>query len=92
MDTTNDSNFIGGFAGSLRDRQTGLDPHPSGADSIHGSGCTSQLGFDAATSIATNGRILILEGLQAALVNESSLITQMVVSSTMIVMMMMSGS
>ena len=66
MDTTNDSNFIGGFAGSLRDRQTGLDPQSSGTDSLHVSGCTHQQGFDAATSIATNGRILILEGLQAA--------------------------
>ena len=66
MDTNNDLNFIGGFAGSLRDRQTGLDPDPSGAKSVHVSGCTPQLEFDAATSITTNGRFPISEGLQAA--------------------------
>ena len=66
MDTNNDLNFIGGFAGSLRDRQTGLDPDPSGAESVHVSGCTPQLEFDAATSITTNGRFPISEGLQAA--------------------------
>ena len=66
MDTNNDSNFIGGFGGSLRDQLTGLDPDPSGVDSIHVSGCITQLGFDAATSINTNGRIPISEGLQAA--------------------------
>ena len=66
METNNDSNFISGFAGSLRDWQTGTDPDPSGADSLHVSGCTSQLEFDAATSIATNGRIPISEGLKAA--------------------------
>ena len=58
--------LIGGFAGSLRDQRTGQDPDPSGADSVHVSGCTSHLEFDAATSITTNGRIPILEGLQAA--------------------------
>ena len=66
MDSNNDSNFIGGFAGSLRDRQTGLDPDPSGADSLHVSGCTPQLEFDAATNIAIDGRIPLSEGLQAA--------------------------
>ena len=66
METNNNSNFIDGFAGSLRDQQTGLVPDPSGADSIHVSGCTPQLEFDAVTSITTNGRILISEGLQAA--------------------------
>ena len=66
MDCNNGSNFIGGFAGSLRDRRTGLDPDPSGADSLHVSGCTPQLVIDAATSIATNGRIPISEGLQAS--------------------------
>ena len=65
MNTNNNSNFIGGFAGSLRDWQTGLDPDPSGADSLHASGCTPQLEFDAATSNATNRRIPISEGLQA---------------------------
>ena len=55
---------ICGFAGSLRDWQTGLDPDPSGADSLHVSGCTPQLEFDTATGIATNGRIPISEGLQ----------------------------
>ena len=30
--TNNDSNFIGGFAGSLKDRWTGLYPDPTGAD------------------------------------------------------------
>ena len=38
MDTNNDLN--GGFAGSLRDQRTGLDPDPSRAGSIHVSGCT----------------------------------------------------
>ena len=66
MDTNNDSNFISGFAGSLRDWPTGLDPDPNGADSLHVIGCTPQLEFDTATSIASNGRILISEGLQAA--------------------------
>ena len=66
MDTNSNSNFIGGFGGSLRKRPTGLDPDPSGADSIHVSGCTPQLQFDAATTITTNGRIPISEGLQAA--------------------------
>ena len=65
MDTTNDSNFIGGFTGSLKDRQTGLDPESRRADSLHVSGCIPQLEFDTATSIATNGRISISEGLQA---------------------------
>ena len=65
MDTSNNSNFIGSFAGSLRDRQSGLDPDPSGADSLHVSGCTPQLEFDAASSIVTTGRIPISEGLQA---------------------------
>ena len=66
IDTNNNSNFIGGFASSLKDRQTGLDPDPSGADSVHVSGCTPQLEFDAATIITTNGRIPISEGLQVA--------------------------
>ena len=66
MDTNSNSNFIGVFAGSLRDRRTGLDPDPSGADSIHVSGCTPQLEFDAATTITTNRRIPISESLQAA--------------------------
>ena len=65
MDTNNDSNFIGGFAGSLRDQQTGVDPDPSQPDRLRVSGCTPKLEFDAATSIATNGRIPI-SGLQAA--------------------------
>ena len=65
MDTNNDLNFIGRFAGSLRDRRAGLDPDPSGGDSIHISGSTPQLKFDVATSITTNGRIPISEGLQA---------------------------
>ena len=66
MDTHNDTNFIGGFADSLKDWRTGLDPHPSGADSAHISSCTPQLELDAATSITTNGRIPISEGLQAS--------------------------
>ena len=66
MDTNNDSNFIGGFAGNLRDRRTGLDPDPSGANSVHVSSCTPQLEFDAATNVTTNGRIPVSEGLQAA--------------------------
>ena len=66
MNTNNNSNFIGGFAGSPRDRWTGLDPDLRGADSLHVSGCTPQLEFDAAASIAINGRIPISEGLPAA--------------------------
>ena len=66
MDTNNDSNFIGGFAGSLRDRRTRLDPDPSGANSLHVSGCTPHVEFDVATSIATNRRIPISEGVQAS--------------------------
>ena len=50
----------------MRDQRNGLDLDPSGADSVHVSGCTPQLEFDAATSIATNGRIPFSEGLQAA--------------------------
>ena len=42
-----------------------MDPNPSEADSSHASGCTLQLEFDTATSITTNGRISISEGLQA---------------------------
>ena len=64
MDTDNDSNFVGGFADSLR--QIGVDPDPSRADSLHVSDCAPQPEFDAATSIATHGRISISEGLQAA--------------------------
>ena len=59
MDTNNDSNFIGGFAGSLRDQRTGMDPDPSGADSIYVCSCTPQLKLDAATNITTNRRIPI---------------------------------
>ena len=63
---TNNSDFIGGFAGSLRVWKTGLDPEPSGANSLHFRGCTPQLEFDAATSIVTNGRIPISENLQSS--------------------------
>ena len=35
---------------SLRDRRTGLDPHPSGADSSTVSGRASQLEVDSATN------------------------------------------
>ena len=35
--------LIGDFAGSLRDRRTGLGPDPNGAGSLHVSGCTFQL-------------------------------------------------
>ena len=66
MDTNNDSIFIGGFAGSVRDQQTRLDPDLGGADSLYVGVCTPQLEFDAASSIATNGRTPIAEGLQAA--------------------------
>ena len=66
MHINNDLNFIGSFAGSLRNRQTELDLDPSGADSLHVSGFSPQLEFDAATSIATNERISIPEGLKAA--------------------------
>ena len=66
MDTNNDSSFIGGIAGSLRDWQTVSDPDPSGTDSLHISGCTPQMDFEAATSIAINGRLHISEGLQTA--------------------------
>ena len=43
-----------------------LDPDSSWTDSAYLSGCTPQLEFDIATSITTNGRIPISEGLQAA--------------------------
>ena len=66
MDTNKDSNFIGGFAGSFRDKRTEMDPDLSRADSLHVSGYTLQLVFHAATSIATNGRITVSEALQAA--------------------------
>ena len=67
MDTNNYSDFIGGFADNLRDQQTGLDPDPSGTDSLHVSGCTPQLEFDATTSIiVTNGKITISDGQQVA--------------------------
>ena len=66
MDINNNANFIGGFPGSLRDLQTNLDPGPGGADNLHVSGCTPQLEFESATSSATNERIPISEGLQAA--------------------------
>ena len=66
MNTNNDSNFIGGFAGSLMDQRTEVDPDPSRADNLHVSGCTPHLEFDAATRIPTKGRISISEGLQAA--------------------------
>ena len=66
MDTNNDSNYIGGFGGSLREQWTGLDLDPSGADSTPVSGCILQVEFGAATSITTNGTISISEGLQAA--------------------------
>ena len=66
MDISDNWNFIGGFACSLRDQRTVLDPDPSGADSTHVSGCIPWLEFDAATSTTTNARIPISEGLQAA--------------------------
>ena len=66
MDTNNDSKFIGGFAGSLRDRRTGLDPDPNGADSLHVSGCTPQMEFDAVTSFVNQVRTPVSDGLQAA--------------------------
>ena len=66
MDTNNNLKFIGGFVVSLGDGLTGLDPHSSWAGSLHVSGCTPQLDFDAATSIAANGRIPISEGLKAS--------------------------
>ena len=44
---------------------TFMNPGTSGADSLHVSGCTTQLEFDAAISIVTNRRIPISEGLQA---------------------------
>ena len=66
MDTDDDWNVIGGFAGSLRDRWTGLDPDPNGADGLYVSRYAPQLEFDATTSITANGRIPISEGLQAA--------------------------
>ena len=48
------------------EQQTGLGPDLNGANSLHVSGCTPQLEFDTASSIATTGRIPILEGLQTA--------------------------
>ena len=48
------------------DWQTGLDPDPSGAESLRVSSCIPQLKFDRATSIVTKERIPISEGLQDA--------------------------
>ena len=45
-------NFTFGLAGSLGDQGIGLDTDPK--DSLYVSGCTSQLEFDAATSIANS--------------------------------------
>ena len=66
MNTSNDSNFIGYVAGSLRGQGTRLEPDPSGADSLYVSGYIPKPEFDAATSIVTNGKITIPEGQQAA--------------------------
>ena len=66
MDTSNDSSFIGYFAGSLRGQGTRLEPDPSGAESLYVSGYIPKPEFDAAKSIATNGRTTIPGGLQAA--------------------------
>ena len=65
MNTNNDSNFIGCFAVSLEGSIYWLHPDPSGLTAYVPLGCTLQLEFDAATSIATNGRFPISEGLQA---------------------------
>ena len=46
MDTNNDSSFIGGFACSLSDQQSWLDPDSNGADNLYVSSCTPQLEFD----------------------------------------------
>ena len=48
-------------ANSLRDRRTGLDQNPSGADSSTVSGCTSHLEFDS----GTNREIPLPEAIQA---------------------------
>ena len=89
MDTSNNSNFIGGFAASLWDQRTRLDPDPSGAHSLHVSGCTPQLESDAASSIATTARIPISEGVQAASGKEKFQSgNRNVVRSTMIVVAM----
>ena len=89
MDTSNNLNFIGGFAASLRDQWTRLDPDPSGADSLHVSACTPQLEFDTASSIATTARIPISEGVKAASGKEKFQPgNRNVVRSTMIVMAM----
>ena len=92
MNTNNDSNFIGRFAGSLMDQRTEVDPDPSRADNLHVSGCTPHLDFDAATRIPTKEESLYQKVYRQPLVKESfSLITEMVVRSTMIVRKM-SGS
>ena len=67
-----------------------MDPDLNGAGSLHVSGFTPQLEFDGATSITTNERIPILEGLQA--VSGKRMFQpgmfEMVVKSTVIVMKM----
>ena len=68
MDSKNNLNFIGGFAGSMKDQETGLDPIPSGADSQHVSGCTPQLEFEVATSMALTEESLYLKVYRLALV------------------------
>ena len=89
MDTNNDSKFIGSFAASLRYWRTGLDPDPNGADRLHVSGCIPQLEIDAVTSFVNKGRTLYQIVYRLPLVKRSfSLITDMVMRNTMIVMAM----
>ena len=84
MDSKNNLNFIGGFAGSMKDQETGLDPIPSGADSQHVSGCTPQLEFEVATSMTLTDESLYLKVYRLPLVKKGlDLITEKVVRSTM---------
>ena len=86
MNINNDLNFIGSFAGSLRDRQTGLDQDPSGADSVP---LSQSLTLLVALTLMEES---LYQVFRLPLVKGSfSLITEMIVRSTMIVITM-SGS
>ena len=93
MDYINNSNFIGGFAGSLRDSHCGLDPHTTETETLNVSGCTLQLEFNAfLLALPLMEKYLYQKVYRLPLVKESfSLIIKMVVRST-IVVMILSGS
>ena len=93
MDYINNSNFIGGFAGSLRDSHCGLDPHTTETESLNVSDCTLQLEFNSfLLTMPLMEKSLYQKVYGLPLVKESfSLIIKMVVRST-IAVMILSGS